>query len=708
MHTDRSLEITPWVPGARTTRRVVVRLVDEPAWIWLNFEEYAALESLTRDRPNLDDWLASHISGTTSLGFKNATSLLLKLHQAGFIKHASPETLEQLKVIGQAPVTPTSALVQSFKKYVQKILNLDVVQFKHATTDTLVQTVGRSIVSPLFIGAAAVVAGLTAWTVANDFPRLPLEDLVRTPESLMLQLIVMFSISATLNGLTHFVALAGSNVRFIGGSIKLTGLCILRFSPDDRDAAMLPQSLQIRYRLITLGSPWIWMLLCLGASTTTLTIDSPRSILAASFGAIGLLSLCPLFRSPIVKTAEGLAVSRDILEMTREFLSRNLFTGHAKSSAQEDRITNVTTVVFACIALLWLYGAFLAFSSATIALTPALWTSATDIGNPLRALSAAMMLGAVTVFALAPAYKLSEILMQNMVAASSLPVRRARQSILSYKSSGLSASDAVVQFLRNVPILGHMDDHNLRRLVEVMHLREIKTGELIIKQGEPGDSFFIMALGQAQVVRENPGGRHDILDVVEPGDSFGEIALLEKTTRTATVRANTNSKVLVLSKRNFDVVFPEGSEDRKVLTAIIRQAKLIVSSQGLSHLAPKQVRELLHYIKPVEFKAGDILIKEGTEGDDVYLIESGKVEVTKRDSPNFNAQLGRGDLVGLIAVVSKVPRTATVRALEHTKALRIDGATFMRMCRSNIIVATVMSDLSQTQMQDANRLGRAS
>jgi cAMP-dependent protein kinase regulator len=403
-----------------------------------------------------------------------------------------------------------------------------------------------------------------------------------------------------------------------------------------------------------------------------------------------------------------MVVSNNVLELTRDFLARQLFTGFAKSNGQEDRITSMTTVVFASTALLWLYSVFLAFSSIAVELTPALWNTAMDLGRPTRAFSAAVVLLAVVSLALAPAWKLTEILLQNLLAATSTPVRKARQSILAYQSSGVSPSDAVVQFLRNIPILGQMDDPTMRRLVQVMQLRTVKKGDIIIKQGDAGDSFFIMALGQAQVLRELTGGQTEILDIVEAGDSFGEIALLEKTTRTATVRALTDTKVLALSKRNFDVLFPDGTDDRRLLTAIIRQAKLIVSSQGLSHLAPKQVRELLHYIKPVSFKAGDVLIKQGTEGDDVYLIESGKVEVTKTRDDGFKAQLGRGDLVGLIAVVKKVARTATVTALEDTTALKIDGNTFMRMCRSNIIVATVMADLSQSQMKEGDRLERAS
>ena len=80
--------------------------------------------------------------------------------------------------------------------------------------------------------------------------------------------------------------------------------------------------------------------------------------------------------------------------------------------------------------------------------------------------------------------------------------------------------------------------------------REYADGEVICKQGEAGDRMFVLQTGRAAVVREDEGTER-VIDTLEKGDVFGEMAIFDKQPRSATVRAAGKARVLTLDKRTF-------------------------------------------------------------------------------------------------------------------------------------------------------------
>jgi NADH dehydrogenase len=79
-------------------------------------------------------------------------------------------------------------------------------------------------------------------------------------------------------------------------------------------------------------------------------------------------------------------------------------------------------------------------------------------------------------------------------------------------------------------------------------------GEVIVKQGEIGDSFYIIVKGEVDVVREEPGAGETRLATLGAGEHFGEVALLQKIPRTATVRAVMATDLLSIGRGDFEAV----------------------------------------------------------------------------------------------------------------------------------------------------------
>jgi CRP/FNR family cyclic AMP-dependent transcriptional regulator len=90
-----------------------------------------------------------------------------------------------------------------------------------------------------------------------------------------------------------------------------------------------------------------------------------------------------------------------------------------------------------------------------------------------------------------------------------------------------------------------------------------------------------------------------------------------------------------------------------------------------------------------DFSAGNVLFREGEHGDDMYVIQSGLVQILKRvggeDRPL--AMLGRGEFLGEMAILNGKPRTATAVVLEDAKCLVIDAATLEQMIANSAEIA---------------------
>ncbi|MCW2811361.1 MAG: Major Facilitator Superfamily protein, partial [Friedmanniella sp.] len=103
-----------------------------------------------------------------------------------------------------------------------------------------------------------------------------------------------------------------------------------------------------------------------------------------------------------------------------------------------------------------------------------------------------------------------------------------------------------VELLQRVRLFAAMSLVGVERLARSARSQQLRAGEVVVRQGEPADDFYVIADGQTVVSRDG----HEIRRL-GPADSFGEIALLESGPRTATVTAVTPTRVLVLDRDGF-------------------------------------------------------------------------------------------------------------------------------------------------------------
>jgi len=135
------------------------------------------------------------------------------------------------------------------------------------------------------------------------------------------------------------------------------------------------------------------------------------------------------------------------------------------------------------------------------------------------------------------------------------------------------ATDEKLELLRSVPLFSGLRRDELERLVELADEVDVPDGQLLTRQGELGDEFFVVLSGHVIVARDG----HRLVRL-GPGEFLGEIALIDGRPRTASATADGPARLLVLSHRAFDALLDESpTVTRQVVRTLVERMSRTVT-----------------------------------------------------------------------------------------------------------------------------------
>ena len=111
------------------------------------------------------------------------------------------------------------------------------------------------------------------------------------------------------------------------------------------------------------------------------------------------------------------------------------------------------------------------------------------------------------------------------------------------------------QALRNMPLFSKLQERELLRIMQVADVLEYAQGECVVKEGDRGDELFIVVDGTLEIMRGE-----QVLSEVDPGEHFGEMALIRSTPRSATVRALEPSELIAIRRSEFFAILRKEHE----------------------------------------------------------------------------------------------------------------------------------------------------
>jgi CRP/FNR family transcriptional regulator, cyclic AMP receptor protein len=107
-------------------------------------------------------------------------------------------------------------------------------------------------------------------------------------------------------------------------------------------------------------------------------------------------------------------------------------------------------------------------------------------------------------------------------------------------------------FLRSMTLFRDLRDRELGHLAQCLHARTYHAGEVLFVEGDIGRALFILETGKVELTRAGANGKMELVYAAQPGDFFGEMALLEQLPRTATATSVERSHLYLLYRSKLD------------------------------------------------------------------------------------------------------------------------------------------------------------
>ncbi|KAF8920465.1 cyclic nucleotide-binding-like protein [Dissophora ornata] len=223
----------------------------------------------------------------------------------------------------------------------------------------------------------------------------------------------------------------------------------------------------------------------------------------------------------------------------------------------------------------------------------------------------------------------------------------------------------------------NLDEDQHEDVVNAMAEKRFRSRESVIEQGAVGDYFYVVETGTLDVFVAKNGNPAEKVFEYGPGGSFGELALMYNGPRAATVTTTSDVVLWALDRITFRRILMENtSRKRRMYEAFLETVPLLVS------LEPYERHKIADALESVYFEDGQIVVRQGDQGDNFFIIESGEATVTKcsEDGEEFPMPgLRPGQYFGELALLNDMPRAATVKAQGRLKCATLGKRAFVRL-----------------------------
>src|SRR2546430_902466 len=233
------------------------------------------------------------------------------------------------------------------------------------------------------------------------------------------------------------------------------------------------------------------------------------------------------------------------------------------------------------------------------------------------------------------------------------------------------------EILRRSSVFRFLSDEHFDAIEPLLQEEHYDFGDVIVKQGDPANSFYVLTTGRARAVKIKPDGEEIPLGVLKPGDSFGEAALADGGTRNATVRCSTAVDVLRIDRDDFQQLISQEPDLKQSIETTGRHRALqgfLYQFSNFGRLPTPVLRSMIDQLKAVAFEKGNLIIRQGDEAGPLYIIEKGRARAFAGvDGRERNLAFYReGDFFGELSILNGSPRAASVEAVTDCQLLALE------------------------------------
>ena len=245
----------------------------------------------------------------------------------------------------------------------------------------------------------------------------------------------------------------------------------------------------------------------------------------------------------------------------------------------------------------------------------------------------------------------------------------------------VSVTEVMHRLAEEIAVFKGLGSLALREVLAESTIHVLDESAVIFERNDYTNSLFVILDGAVAVLIDPSDSIRRV--IIKKGNFFGEMGLISGRRRNATVVAHQRCTLLEVPRRLMvklceTVASVKAAMDHE---AVVREMQ--------THIAPNVSREIFAGLADeaeiVAYPAGATLFREGEKGDALYLMRKGSVSISRRiGTREVTLSYARaGHYVGEMALLSDMPRSATVRAAVDCEAIRIDGERFKVLIAEN-------------------------
>ncbi|HTW38552.1 MAG TPA: cyclic nucleotide-binding domain-containing protein [Steroidobacteraceae bacterium] len=253
--------------------------------------------------------------------------------------------------------------------------------------------------------------------------------------------------------------------------------------------------------------------------------------------------------------------------------------------------------------------------------------------------------------------------------------------------------EASVQLLKNFTPLDGLKRENLAALAKKVTVRTLTAGRFLFKEGDT-DKRTVWLVGGLIELRE--GER--TIGMVRGGSPEARNPLSPQLPRRLTARAVDEVSYLAIDSELLDVMITwdqTGTYEVEELQAQLGAGgsddwmTTLLQTKSFHRIPPANIQAIFLRMQRVPYKAGEVVIKQGDEGDYFYVVVNGKCIVTRETPLNKEgiklAELGTGDTFGEEALIAEAKRNATVTMASDGVLMRLAKQDFRELMNEPLL-----------------------
>jgi CRP-like cAMP-binding protein len=246
--------------------------------------------------------------------------------------------------------------------------------------------------------------------------------------------------------------------------------------------------------------------------------------------------------------------------------------------------------------------------------------------------------------------------------------------------------------LKTFSPLDGLKAENLHALARKVQVRELAGGRTLFKEGDSEKKTFYLVKGSVELRADDK-----LVGTIRSGTPEARAALAPGLPRKFTARAADDIEYIMLDSDLLDVLLTWDQTGQYEVSELQSDGidvtgdwmTTLLQTKAFHRIPPANIQAIFMRMQRINYKEGDVVIKQGTEGDYFYVVVSGKCVVTRETPLNKEgiklAELGTGDSFGEEALIAEAKRNATVTMSTDGALMRLGKADFQTLLNEPLL-----------------------